>query len=749
MENQKVLWYTESAKRFEEALPMGNGRLGVMDYGNGSFLINEETLWSGTSKGSSHKVDHKVAILGHVRQLLFLNKIEEAEHMLRKELLGSWKETYLPCAKVHLTLDEKPLQADYRSLNLETAISEFTSGDVTLRTFVSKKSQCVIISIESTVQSLHTLAANIEPLLEQVCTYTLDDVCLVDGYCPSKVPSYDEYQQNIVYNAAVNSIKYSLALKHEKVDQHTHRIYLSVVTNYINYGNLSHESETQLSNRGVEVVLNASSVSYEELLQENVDEMKSLFNANYLDLPSNQHSHKATDLRRLLYREDPTDYALIGLYFHYGRFLLHQSSGDKTLPANLQGIWNEKVRAPWCSNFTTNINLQMNYWHADVCQLEDAFKALSQLLVGLASKPDSYAEKKYDAQGLLINHNLDGWFTRGPVKGSPSWAYWPMASVWLGIQLMEHLRYTTDIEEYHNSYPALKAIAQFANSWLIEDGAGNYQTCPSTSPENEYILEDGFIASISYSSTMDIMMMREFAKNYKTIVDKLDESNLLALELIKKAEQLPKIQIHPEGYLKEWQHNYKEKDIGHRHLSHLFGFFPGSAMFEEGEEYIEAGKKALFRRILDGGDFTSWHCTWVINLLARFEEKEYAKHYLDIMIGELTCPNLFSSHRRKMDGEELFQIDGNFGGTRAIAELIVQDYGDTIKLLPAIDVAIPSGCAYGLKLRHGHYIDLSWEEGKLVKATLTSSANETLQFVYQGRNKALDVRVGAVYTINF
>lgn len=740
--SQSSLWYKTQAQRFEEALPIGNGRIGVMDYGNGSFLINEETLWSGTSKLTTSHINNQVEKLAQVRELLFSGYIEEGENLLKKELLGTWKETYLPCAKLHLKINNEVPTCNHRQLDLTTAITEFSDENHQVNTFVSKKSKCIVIHVESSGHTIDTLSVDIEPLLDQTCIYTLSDISILDGYCPSKVPSYDEHMQEIIYDAGASSIKYSLGIKQEKISEKLHVIYVTVVTNYVKYGTVSSESELHLSNRVVEILQNASLIGYDEIVAEHKKDMEVTFSHTYMDFPENINSQKATHERRLLYRNNSTDYALVSLYFHYGRYLLHQSSNRDSLPANLQGIWNERLRAPWCSNFTTNINLEMNYWHADICRLEDAFESLSNLMLGLAYSNENLVKNMYDAKGLVINHNLDIWFTKGPVKGSPSWAYWPMASIWLAIQLLEHLRYQVHLQKKKMIYPALKAVARFANSWLILDKKGMYQTCPSTSPENEYILENGSVASVSYSSTMDIMMMKEFSKNFLTVSKDLGEELTLALELEEKVSKMPKIQIHEDGYLKEWQHGFKEKDIGHRHLSHLFGFFPGSYMFKESATCIEAGKKALMRRILDGGDFTSWHCTWVINLLARFEEEVLAKEYLEIMIGDLTCPNLLSSHRRRMDGDELFQIDGNFGGSRAITELIIQDYGDCIKLLPAINLAIPTGKAFGLQIRHGHIVDLVWKDGVLENATIHCQQTEALCVSYIETKKIVELQKG-------
>jgi alpha-L-fucosidase 2 len=378
----------------------------------------------------------------------------------------------------------------------------------------------------------------------------------------------------------------------------------------------------------------------------------------------------------------------------------------------------------------------MNYWPAKTCRIQESYKSLEHFLGNLSAKASEH--------GLVFHHNLDAWFTCSPANGSPSWAFWPMAPVWLSFHLFDHLEESmSQSQTSPSTLFYLDQVALFLDEWLFLGDDGYYHTCPSTSPENQYVLENGYIASVSETTTMDQMLIRSFAKKYQHF----GTNSTLANKLIHKISQLPPIPIHPEGYLQEWQKAVHENDVGHRHVSHLVGFFPDDFAFSLGQDYIKSGKQSLHRRVNDGGDFTSWHCAWIINLFARFQESTYVRKYLDIMIGELTCPNLFSSHLRKMDGDELFQIDGNFGGTRAIAEIFVHEINNHLHILPVGDLGFSKGKLESIALKKGHLISLVW--GKRIMVTIHPSRNQQLTITYQHQTKKIDLTAGKKTKIIF
>ncbi len=733
-----ILWFNKAAESFEEALCTGNGRLGLTDYGNGQFLINEETLWSGKLGKAPYVADSKV--LSTVREAIFDGRISEAESLVQESLLGPWKETYLPFGFLKLRFRGQTQLCHKRALDIRSGICTSSYDVYISKSYVPKKNNIMVIELEPITSDLTTedlyqnISLTIEPALGYTESLREGNVYSVTGRCPSKVPSYDESSQEIEYDPLAKTIEYAFVCKVCMEDQKV-ILYMTISSNYEPYGQLKALDQDDLRTLALGRLEASMQKTSDDILRGHIEAMEAQFDMNTLWLASNDYSQLPTDERRLKYREDPTDYSLIGLYYHYGRYLLNQSSSQASLPANLQGIWNEHLRAPWCSNYTTNINLQMNYWHSQVCQIDEANDALINLLVDLAQSNDT----------LAVHHNLDVWFDIGPVNGSPSWAYWPMAGVWLAFHVAEHICKNPKPAYNQSLYNYLLKTAHFIKEQLTLDPEGHLSTCPSTSPENQYYTKDGYLASMSYSSVMDISLIEGFVGELSKVHQLwgLDRGLIDELELL--LEQMPPIPIHEDGYLKEWQTEYLEKDIGHRHLSHLFGFFPGESMFGKGDQVIEAGRKALLRRIEDGGDFTSWHCAWGLCLLARFKEIGLAKNYLEIMIGELTCPNLLSSHRRKMDGEELFQIDGNFGGTRGIAEFMVQDYGERIRILTVMRQIVDEGQVKGLKIRKGHLIDLQWTKD-YVAVAIRGSVDDLLMLEIEGRTYVLPVTADEIHS---
>jgi alpha-L-fucosidase 2 len=725
MDYSKKLWFDQEAKRFVEALPLGNGKLGAMDYGNGLFSLNEKTLWSGYPKDDFGIMDRDA--LRKSRKLIQEGYIEDAEKIIQTNLQGDYKSTYLPLGQLQLLFDQKPFQCSYRELDLETGSTLSQNSKDQLFSYISHKYNIGLIQYTGKKQ----VSLNWLPFLEHGSFESTEDHYFYKLQCPSKVPSYEEGHLPIEYDHKQSTVKAVLVVEKRVTDDGLVFLW-TILTNYVDGGKVSELSFNQLRANALDHLSKASSL--EDISQEHRNHMQALFSRSTLSLPHNPNSAIPTDQRRISYRTDPTDGSLISLYYHYGRYLLYSSSWKTSLPSNLQGLWNEELRAPWCSNYTTNINLEMNYWPAKTSRIHESYESLEHFLVNLSSKASNH--------GLVFHHNLDAWLSCSPAHGSPSWAFWPMAPVWLSFHLFDHLE-EGEAKTQASIFNYLDQVALFLDGWLFQGDDGYYHTCPSTSPENQYVLENGYIASVSDTTTMDQMLIGSFCQKYQQF--RSDSS--IAHSLREKVNQLPPIPIHPEGYLQEWQGPVLENDIGHRHVSHLVGFFPDDFAFSLGPDYVEAGKKALHRRVADGGDFTSWHCTWIINLFARFQEPGYVRKYLDIMIGELTCPNLFSSHRRRMDGDELFQIDGNFGGTRAITEMFVHEINDHLHILPVGNLGFGEGKLDSIALKKGHLVYLVW--GKTIELTIQPAKSHSITITYQKQTKNIGLTLGQEIRVTF
>lgn len=727
------LWYDKPAELWVEALPLGNGRIGTMLFGNPHeecLQLNEETVWAGSPHNNTNP--QAVAYLPQIRQLIFEGKNKEAQDLCEKAILAPNKAYGMPYQTVgslQLTFPDIVSYEDYyRELDIEKAVAKvkFISGGVEFEreSFVSLEDQLLVVRLKASEKGKITFLARYRTPYDRTEVGITPDGCLrLDGQADSHEGIEGKVRFTTLLDVDTRGGKQrqqgDSLLCVEGADEAT--LYLSIGTNFVNY-------------RDVSGCASAKAASYlkgkrpfEELEQRHVSRYSSLFDRVKLDLGHTSQADKPTDVRIREFAQG-YDPELVALFFQFGRYLLISSSQPGGQPANLQGIWNEKRLAPWDGKFANDINVEMNYWPAEITNLSEMHLPFIDLIKNTALQGRETA-RMYGCEGWTLHHITDIWCTTGAVD-HPYYGVWPTCNAWFCSHLWERFLFSGDTAYLREVYPLMKEACRFYFDFLVKEPQhGWLVAAPSYSPENSPVI-DGKHSSVSIAAgvTMDNQMIADLFHNTLKAADLCNDKTVFKDSLKNVLSQLPPMQIGRWGQLQEWMQDLDDPTDNHRHVSHLWGVYPGRQIngFDT-PSLFEAAKKSLRAR---GDHSTGWSMGWKVCLWSRFLDGnkvwEILKEQLTPTLAQKgthggTYPNLFDAHPP-------FQIDGNFGATAGIAEMLVQSHSGAVHLLPALPDALPHGEVNGLRCRGGFVINkLTWEHGQLQEVCITSCKGGVLR----------------------
>jgi alpha-L-fucosidase 2 len=754
--NSLKLWYKQPASVWEEALPVGNGRLGAMVFGDPlheRLQLNEESIWAGSKINNNNAKALKM--LPVLQRALFDNHYKDALKLAEENFLGTPPRirSYQPFGDLYIDYEWNSEPASYkRDLDLNTGIATtYFSADgkqFIQEVFVSAPDNIIVIHIKSTDGGLINTSFKMNREKDAVVKTAGNSIINLTGQISDeddinagpggKHMKFAGELRLTSHNGTTNADNDILVVK--KAEEITVR--LTAATDY-NINLLDFDRSIDPAAACKTILDRTEKISYRELKQRHLGEYRKMFSRVSLSLGDDTLSVKPTDERLAEMKKGGTDNGLIALYFQYGRYLLMCSSRlPGILPANLQGIWNKDMNAPWNSDFHTNINLQMNYWPAEVCNLSETSEILVSFMEKLTVPGSVTAKEMYGTDGWAIHHLTDPFGRTGVADGV--WGITPMNGPWMTFPVYEHFLFTGDTSFLKDkAYPLMKGSAEFVLGFLVESPEGFLVTNPSHSPENNFRDNvTGETSALTYAATTDIEIVNALLDNCIEASEILGTDKEFASRLKSAKKRLPPVKVNSKGVIQEWIKDYDEPEPGHRHMSHLLGLYPLAQFTPETPELYRAAESTIERRLSFGGGHTGWSRAWIISLFARLQNGEKAYENLLGLLRKSTLNNLFDTHPP-------FQIDGNFGGTAGIAEMLIQSHNGVIRLLPAIPKEWKNGEVKGICARGGFVVGMKWINSKLETARIYSEKGGKCSLIYNGKEQEISLKAGQEKVLSF
>lgn len=737
-----------------KALPLGNGSLGAMVFGGVNkerIQLNEESMWSGSPDDNDNP--DAFAVQDEIRQLLFDGKYKEATQLTNSTQIckgegsghGNGAEVPFGCFQTlgDLWIDNdgaEPYENYSRTLNMNDAMVNISYAQKGVRfkreLFVSQPDQVLVVRFTADKAKQISFKATIDRP-ERFKTKAIEGQLVMTGAL-----SNGKGGVGVNYVVRLKALNTGGSVKYVEnklvVDQADEVVLLlCAATDYkleYPYYKGDDPSITTAAN-----MASAVEKGYNQLLTHHFEEYRPYFSRVDFDITPEETPLISTNKRLEAYKNTHNDPHLEELMFQYGRYLLIASSRPGTLPANLQGIWANKIQTPWNGDYHTDVNVQMNYWPAETTNLSEMHAPLFNLISSLVQPGEKTAQTQYHSKGWVIHPITNVWGYTSPGE-SARWGMHTGAGAWICQHIMEHYRFTSDMDFLKEMYPVLKGSVQFYMDWLVKDPKTEMLVSgPAVSPENSFIAPDGSRSQISMGPAHDQQVIWQLFSDY------LEASKLLEIQdgYFEKVETAKRLLLGPQvgtdGRLMEWAEEFPEVEPGHRHISHLFAVHPGTQINTlDTPDLVQAAKKSLDFRVDHGGGHTGWSAAWLINQYARLGDAEKAKKSLEMVLTKSTFPNLFGSHPP-------FQIDTNFGTTAGISEMLLQSHSGVIELLPALPQDWPSGTVKGLCARGGFIIDMAWQDGKLQKAKVFSKTGGVCKISYKGTLEIINTELGQIY----